>query len=355
MAATSIKAAPSLTPHGAEMLPAVRVDCYNAELRSGDGFLGDRANKQAFADIIDAWRKRLRRLESDPLADVPEDKINRKQLEKVLVDSDNLEAAGLVLGAIEEFAGDLASVIKRFLTLKEWKGTERIVIGGGFSSGRIGELVIGRAGVILKGDGRDVDLVPIRNDPDHAGLLGAAQLAPPWIFSGHDSILAVDIGGTNIRAGLIELRLKKESDLSEARVAELERWRHADEEPSRKEAVGSLIKMLRKLIARARSEKMKLAPFIGIGCPGLIRDDGSIERGGQNLPGNWESERFNLPAAIHEAIPEIGDNPTAIVMHNDAVVQGLSEVPFMQDVKRWGVLTIGTGLGNARFTNRASL
>jgi hypothetical protein len=34
------------------------------------------------------------------------------------------------------------------------------------------------------------------------------------------------------------------------------------------------------------------------------------------------------------------------------VVQGLSEGPFMQDVERWGVLTIGTGLGNARFTNR---
>jgi hypothetical protein len=24
----------------------------------------------------------------------------------------------------------------------------------------------------------------------------------------------------------------------------------------------------------------------------------------------------------------------------------------MKDVERWGVLTIGTGLGNARFTNR---
>jgi hypothetical protein len=24
----------------------------------------------------------------------------------------------------------------------------------------------------------------------------------------------------------------------------------------------------------------------------------------------------------------------------------------MQDVERWGVLTIGTGLGNARYTNR---
>jgi hypothetical protein len=39
-------------------------------------------------------------------------------------------------------------------------------------------------------------------------------------------------------------------------------------------------------------------------------------------------------------------------MDNDGVVRGLSEVPFMQDVKRWGVLTIGTGLSNARFTNR---
>jgi hypothetical protein len=39
-------------------------------------------------------------------------------------------------------------------------------------------------------------------------------------------------------------------------------------------------------------------------------------------------------------------------MHNDGLAQGLSEMPYMQDVTRWGVLTIGTGLGNARFTNR---
>ena len=48
----------------------------------------------------------------------------------------------------------------------------------------------------------------------------------------------------------------------------------------------------------------------------------------------------------------IGDHDTTILMHNDGVAQGLSEMPFMQDVTRWGVLTIGTGLGNARFTNR---
>ena len=39
-----------------------------------------------------------------------------------------------------------------------------------------------------------------------------------------------------------------------------------------------------------------------------------------------------------------------VVMHNDAVVQGLSELPHVDDYKRWGVLTIGTGLGNARFS-----
>src|ERR1700761_1297854 len=62
--------------------------------------------------------------------------------------------------------------------------------------------------------------------------------------------------------------------------------------------------------------------------------------------------KFNLPASLVEAIPAIGDHDTAVLMHNDGVAQGLSEVPFMQDIDHWGVLTIGTGLGNARFSNR---
>jgi hypothetical protein len=28
------------------------------------------------------------------------------------------------------------------------------------------------------------------------------------------------------------------------------------------------------------------------------------------------------------------------------------KAPFITDVEHWGALTIGTGLGNARFTNR---
>jgi predicted NBD/HSP70 family sugar kinase len=207
--------------------------------------------------------------------------------------------------------------------------------------------------VILKSDKVPLDLLPIRNEPDEAGLIGAAHLAPRWMFEAHDAILAVDIGGTNIRAGVVTLNLKKASDLSKAVVWKFELWRYADENNvSRADAVKELIKMLSGLIARADKEGLRLAPFIGIGCPGLIEADGTISSGAQNLPGNWESKSFNLPHALHEAIPTIGEHETLTLLHNDAVVQGLSEAPFMRDAARWGVLTIGTGLGNACFTNR---
>jgi predicted NBD/HSP70 family sugar kinase len=246
-------------------------------------------------------------------------------------------------------------VLRRFLKAKAWAGTERIVMGGGFRESRIGELAIARAGLILKADGVKIDLVNIRNDPDEAALLGSLHLAPAWIFKGHDSILAVDIGGTNIRAGVVLPNVGKAADLTKASVWKSEKWRHADEEKlNREKAVDELIGMLKDLMKRAKKEGYNLAPFIGIACPGKIEEDGSIAKGAQNLPGNWESSRFNLPAALAEAIPSIDDHDTTILMHNDAVVQGLSEVPFMQDVKHWGVLTIGTGLGNARFTNRAA-
>jgi predicted NBD/HSP70 family sugar kinase len=165
-------------------------------------------------------------------------------------------------------------------------------------------------------------------------------------------MLAVDIGGTNIRVGTVQLNLKKSPDLMKSKVANSEIWTHAESDTSRTEAVARLVKMLEAQIRWNEKEKCALAPVIGIGCPGIIREDGSIDRGGQNLPGNWESADFHLPGSIKEKIPEIAGSETMIVMHNDAVVQGLSELPRMQDRESWAVLTIGTGLGNARFTNR---
>lgn len=340
-----------IATHGAARLPSVDIDSFNIEMKDEDGFLGDRASKGAFRDILERWRKPLRKTGEDPFGKEPSEEISKKTLDDILV-GDDTEASAVVHSAIEDFAQELAYVTRRFLKSKAWAKTERIVVGGGFRDSRLGELAIARAEIILKSENSKIDLQPIRHHPDEAGLIGALHLAPSWIFEAYDSILAVDIGGTNIRCGVVATGWKKANDLSKASVWKSELWRHADDEPTREAAVKRLAKMLKGLIAEAENEGFKLAPFIGIACPGVIDEDGSIEKGAQNLPGNWESSKFNLPASLAEGIPQIGEHDTAIVMHNDGVVQGLSEIPFMQDVERWGVLTIGTGLGNARFTNR---
>jgi hypothetical protein len=348
--------------HGSTDLQVVTVDAYNAELRDGEGFVGDRASNRAFRAILDESRERVRDVaDQDPLGDTPTEELPKKKMDKLLVEGEP-EAAGVIHGAIEEFATELATVVTRFLRLKAWKDTERIVVGGGLRSSRVGELAIGRTSVLLKQAGHKIDLVPVRNHPDEAGLLGAIHLAPSWMLEGHDAILAVDIGGSNLRAGLVELRpwksAKKAADkggeIARGTVDELELWRYADEKtkPTRDQAVERIGEMLQRLIRRASKQQTKLAPFIGVGCPGIIAEDGHIERGGQNLPGNWESSRFNLPAALLELVPKIDGQQTIVVMHNDAVVHGLSDVADVQDVDHWGILTIGTGLGNARFTNR---
>lgn len=346
------KDATSIFSHGSLELPSVIIDSYNLEMREKNGFVGDRASKRAFQEILEDWRDRIRKVDDDPLGDAPTEELGKRKLDDILINGDP-EATGLLHSAIEDFAQEFAAVTRRFLRAKGWQKTERIVVGGGFRDSEIGERALGRASVILKASGTAIDLVPIRNHPDEAGLLGAAHLMPAWTLAGHDGMLAVDIGGSNIRAGIILLNMKEAKDLSKAFVWKSELWRHADDEPNRDQAVKRLVGMLEDMIGRAKKEKINLAPLIGIGCPGVIETDGSIDRGGQNLPGgNWESERFNLPNALRKAIPEIGDHDTMVVMHNDAVVQGLSEVPFMTDVEHWGVLTIGTGLGNARYTNR---
>lgn len=345
------EAGPAIAGHGSQQLPAVLVDSYNVEVKDEEGFVGDRANKRAFREILHDWRKIVKKSGEDPFGDKDSEELSKKNIEIALLEGNQQEAA-IVLSAIEDFSQEFAAVIKRILKLKDWRDTERIAVGGGFRDTRIGEIVIGRTDLLLKASKIDLDLVPIQHDPDDAGLIGAIHLAPSWMFKGHDAILAIDIGGTNIRVGLVELSPK---NLAKAKVWKSELWRHADETKlSRDKAVKRMAGMLGDLIEAAGKSKLSLAPFIGIGCPGIIEEDGSIDRGAQNLPGNWAEKDFNLPAALKKEIPEIAKHETSVLMHNDAVVQGLSQLPFMSDVKHWAVMTIGTGLGNARFTNRAN-
>ncbi|HEX2526616.1 MAG TPA: hypothetical protein VHL31_10020 [Geminicoccus sp.] len=347
--------------HGAKDLRLVRVDTYNAELEdpTGKGFLGDRASNRSFIAMLEDWRVRVRRGNNgvDPLEGTvgegtPTHQIDRGELDDLLQAADeDPEAAGLVHSAIEEFAHEMAGVVRRFLRLPAWQGTERIAVGGGFLEARVGLMAIGRVGILLKAQGEPIQITPVSRHPDEAGLCGAVHLAPPAVLEGRNAILAVDIGGTNMRVGLIGLGPAQ--DGSGARVLASERWRHADEHPDRNDAVARLAEMLRGLAGQADQERLRLAPFVGIGCPGVISADGTIERGGQNLPGGgWEGAGFNLPARLQEALPDIAGRRPHIVVHNDAVVQGLSEAHRMRDVRHWGALTVGTGLGNARFSNR---
>ena len=201
--------------HGAARLPSVDIDSFNVELKDDDGFLGDRASKGAFRKILDTLRKPLKKGGEDPLGDKATGEIGKSELDQALI-GDDVGAAALVHGAIEEFAQELAFVTGRFLKTKAWADTERIVVGGGFRQSRVGELAIARTDLLLKADGYKIDLVPIRFHPDEAGLIGCLHLAPSWIFEAYDSILAVDIGGTNIRCGVVETRWKKAPDLSRA-------------------------------------------------------------------------------------------------------------------------------------------
>ncbi len=350
-------------PHGARALPSVRVDAYNAELHdpAGKGFLGDRASNRAFVEMLEDWRVRVRRGTDggDPIDGAlgerrPTRGIGRGELDALLLEAEEApEASGLVQSAVEDFAQEMAAVVRRLLRLPAWRGTERIAVGGGFVEAKAGRMAVGRVGVLLKAGGEPVRMAPVSRHPDEAALCGAAHLAPPEALRAGDAILAVDVGGTNLRAGLVALGLDEADDLSRVRAVATERWRHADERPTRDAALARMVEMLRGLAGQAAERGLVLAPFVGVGCPGVVLADGTIERGGQNLPGGgWEGGGFNLPARLREALPAVLGHRPAVVVHNDAVVQGLSEAPTMRDVERWGVLTVGTGLGNARFSNR---
>jgi hypothetical protein len=192
--------------HGAGRLPSVDVLSYNVELKDDEGLVGDRASKGAFREFIESWRKPLRDIGDDPFADVPSSKLAKKKLDELLAKGEP-ESAGVIHGAIESFAQEFAGVVGRFLKLKQWKDAERVVVGGGFIGSRVGELAIARASIILKAEKIKTEISIIRNDPDEAALIGAVHLAPAWMFEAHNAIVAVDIGGTNIRTGIVRFNL----------------------------------------------------------------------------------------------------------------------------------------------------
>lgn len=135
---------PAVAVHGVGKLPSVYVDTYNEELKDNQGFVGDRANKGAFRQMIDSIRKSVRKTGGeDPLGYEECDELTKAELDDLLTHGDP-EAAGIVQGAIEEFSHQFAEVIGRFLNHKEWKDTEKIAGADFAAAGSASLLSVGR-------------------------------------------------------------------------------------------------------------------------------------------------------------------------------------------------------------------
>ena len=336
-------------PHGVLRIPGLTIDSYNLAISDpdGEGFLGDRASQTAFREVLETVRK-MHATGKDPFGRTRSDELSKKDIDLVLLGGD-ADASHMTHLAVEEFARRLVHVVQGFRAQPSWDGVKRIVIGGGMPESQVGQLAIRRAQRMLRNARSGVDMIVLSHDPDEGGLLGWTQLLPARLHR-FDAFLAVDVGGTNIRCGIVQPRWSDDASGAKARVIESMQWRHADDEPERGEAIARLAAMLNGLSAFSRTLGLKLAPFVGIACPGQIEPDGSIPQGAQNLPGDWEAP-FHLPRELGRRLDRIDGRVPIVAMHNDAVVQGLSERPRMRNAKRWGVLTIGTGLGNASFTN----
>ncbi|MBD7988822.1 ROK family protein [Luteimonas sp. Sa2BVA3] len=349
-APSSHRAAPRRGGHAATRGTGVRIDSWNLPLRHPEGgFLGDRASQTAFRELLDQARRAHSTCARDPFGRTPTAELDKREIDMVLVGGDP-DAAHVVHLAVEEYARALVAVVRSFIAQPEWRGVRDIVLGGGFPGHEAGRLAIRRAARLLKLARSGVRLRVLGHDSDEGGLLGWVQLAPSAALR-RQAFLAVDIGGTNIRCGIVEPRLGEDRSGGKARILEHAQWRHGDDAPTREEALQRLGAMLNGLAAHARTRGIDLAAFVGIACPGEVDARGHLLNGAQNLPGDWAAEDFFLADALGAWLAPVRGRAPRVLLHNDAVVQGLSERPRMRNAKRWGVLTIGTGLGNASYSN----
>jgi hypothetical protein len=333
---------PAASP-GAAPLRGLRVEACGSALPS----LPHGADRD-FDTILASWRLRHRRAGGrDPFGDIVPEAVEAEALDQALSGA-MPAAAGLVQGAIEDVAHNLVKIIRACLTRPEWRGTQRVVVGGGFRVARIAELALARASVLLRAEALGSAVAAIRHDPAETGLLGAARLLPMRLLEGADAVLAADLGRRSFRVGIVLPRLGVAPELAAAGVWRMRRWLHEEEAPDRHAALRGLAGMIGDLAQAAGSVGLSLAPAVAIGVPAPVEEDGTLGEGADSLPGDWSAEDFKPAESLASLLPAgLGE----VLLHHSAVTYGLSEAPFHRDIARWGVLRIGTDPGHARFTN----
>ena len=126
--------------HGAEELPGALLKSYNLEIKDEEGFIGDRASGRAFRAVLDEVRAQVSEVTEGPARQEADQGDLEEAARQDAGGWRHSIAAGVIHGAIEEFSKQLAGVVRRYLRLKTWRDTERIVVGGGIRQSRVGEL-----------------------------------------------------------------------------------------------------------------------------------------------------------------------------------------------------------------------
>lgn len=304
-------------------LPRVQVEGYSLKIFEGGGLLGDKADHHALQEI-----KAMSRNDGDDAAGDQMDRTNDDEVAR-------------------RFASQLAEVITGFSKHPSWQAVERVAVGGGIKDSRLGTRIVSHAQAFLDDGNTALKLAPLHHSSDDGALLGWASATPCAVSGPH--YLAVDIGGTNVRCGVVSSAGDQGAPPT---VSLREKWNHSEAEARKGELMSWIADTLCNLKSRSDIVGGDDPLFIGIACPGIVSADGRIESGAHNLPGEWHDEGFNLPREMKARLAERGLANVKLMLHNDAVVQGLSELPFMSDHVGWAVVTLGTGFGNASYRNK---
>lgn len=337
--------------HGDRRLPLVDLGGYSLPLQAGDAFLGDLASGSRFREVLRNERHRVKCSEAPPFGHDRTHEIDGDELDAALLEQATTPEGRVIDQAIQTFSRHLAAVLRRFLATAEWEGTERIVCGGGLMEGRVGAEIVDRTGRLLRETGECAELTRLHHAPDEAGMIGWAYADGSGLLGRADGFVAVDIGGTNVRWATVKCNGPLVSG-REPEVVHHDKWSHAEENADRAGLLDRIAASIMEMIRHAERDALKLSPMIGISCPGVMRPDGRFSDGCQNLPGEWCDGTFSLPDEIGHRLRERGIPDRVVALHNDAVIQALSETPWMQDVVHWAAVTMGTGLGNCSFENR---
>jgi polyphosphate glucokinase len=168
--------------------------------------------------------------------------------------------------------------------------------------------------------------------PDSPGPSRDDPPAPPPGTRLTGVALGIDVGGTGVKAGLVDLA-----------TAELvtDRIREKTPQPSKPEAVAATIG---SVVSRVLAEHPDAPADLPVGCglPGVVKD------GRLTTAANIDHEWVGWPA--EEGIGAAVGRPVMII--NDADAAGLAEVAYGAGEGFGGtvlLLTLGTGIGSALF------